>query len=67
MPFNLKTPIGLLFTVYGILLVGRGCLGEAAGGTHSMGLNIDLLWGAVLLVFGSSLLLSTYLLRRRHD
>jgi hypothetical protein len=66
-PFNLKTPIGLLFSVYGILLLGRGLLGEPSGWVRSLGLNINLVWGGVLLTFGLGLLLVTYLLRRRHD
>jgi hypothetical protein len=67
MPFNLKTPIGLLFAAYGILLLGRGCLGGPVGGVRSLGLNINVIWGGVLLLFGLALLLVTYLLKRRDD
>jgi hypothetical protein len=63
-PFDVRTPIGLLFTLYGALLAGRGALSGAAGLVRSLGLNVNLIWGTVLLSFGVGLLLATRLVKR---
>jgi hypothetical protein len=51
---DLRWPIGLMFTLIGALLV---IYGAATGSNtemyqHSLGKNINLWWGVVLLVFG---------------
>lgn len=57
MGLDIRTPIGLMFSIFGVLLVGYGLM---TGGSdiyqRSLGLNINLEWGAVLLVFGSVML-----------
>ena len=58
MPFRLTTPIGLLFTVYGVLLSVRGMLPSASSGARDLGLNVNLIWGSVLLLFGLAVLIS---------
>jgi len=63
-PFDLRIPIGCLFTLYGALLVFRGARPAAEHAVNSLGLNINLIWGAVLLTFGLGLLIVTRLLRR---
>jgi len=50
MRFDLRIAIGGLFTVYGVLLALYGLLGDQAQYSRSLGLNVNLLWGAVLLV-----------------
>ncbi len=63
MGFDLRTPIGLLFTILGALLLGYGLL--TAGSdmyARSLGTNVNLGWGAVLLVFGLGML---WLARRK--
>ena len=65
MAFDLRTPIGWLFTVYGVLLVARGALPVAGHPLLSLGLNINLVWGAVLLVFGLGLLIAVRLKKHR--
>ncbi len=54
MNFDLRLPIGLMFTVYGALLTvfGTATSGKEMYAQHSLGLNINLIWGVVLLVFG---------------
>jgi len=52
MNFDLRLPIGALFTVYGALLILYGLLGDQAQYARSLGLNVNLIWGLVLLVFG---------------
>lgn len=54
MGLDIRLPIGLMFTVVGLLLV---IYGLATGGDvelyrRSQGININLWWGLVLLVFG---------------
>jgi len=56
MKFDLRIPIGLLFTVYGVLLALYGVFGDKAQYTRSLGINVNLGWGLVLLVFGLCLL-----------
>ena len=50
MDFDLRLPIGLLLTLVGVLVAGFGLLAPAA--STSLGVNVDLAWGAVLLVTG---------------
>lgn len=53
MNFDLRLPIGILFTIYGVILIGYGFISDKAIYTeHSLGININLVWGAVLLAFG---------------
>jgi hypothetical protein len=44
---DIRLPIGLLFTVLGILLVIEGLIG---------GFGADLAWGAVMIAFGIAML-----------
>ena len=59
MGLDIRWPIGLMFTLIGVLLTGYG----AANTTGSVvkvdgqGVNINLIWGVVLLVFGILMLL----------
>jgi len=56
MHFNLKTPIGLLFSLYGALLVLYGGLGDQVQYARSLGINVNVGWGAGLLLFGVAML-----------
>ena len=57
MGLDIRTPIGLMFGTFGLLLTGYGL---ATGGSElyqrSLGHNINLEWGVVLLVFGGVML-----------
>ena len=44
-----------MFTLIGILLTGYGAVN--AGVSRSLGININLIWGVVLLAFGAFMLL----------
>ncbi len=56
MNFDLRLPLGLIFTIFGLLLTGYGLMSDAAIYQKSLGLNVNLGWGAVLLVFGVAML-----------
>ena len=46
-----------MFSVYGVLLVGMGLLGKKEIYERSLGININLGWGLVMLIFGVVMLL----------
>jgi hypothetical protein len=56
MNLDLRLPIGLLFTIYGALLVVFGLTSDNAIYARSLGINVNLWWGLVLLVFGITML-----------
>jgi hypothetical protein len=58
MNFDLRLPIGALFTLYGALLVLYGAFSDPAQYERSLGLNVNLIWGLVLLVFGLGMLIA---------
>ena len=54
MGLDIRWPIGLMFTLLGVLLAGFGLANQSASLSHAGGIdiNINLRWGVVLLVFG---------------
>jgi hypothetical protein len=54
MKFDLRFPIGILFSLYGALLAIFGVATHSNAGLYqsSLGINVNLWWGLVLLVFG---------------
>ena len=52
MGLDIRLPIGMMFTVIGTLLTGYGLVADKAIFSKSLGINVDLLWGGALLVFG---------------
>jgi hypothetical protein len=52
MGLDIRLPIGLMFTIFGLLLVGFGLFSDKSIYDRSLGININLSWGVVLLVFG---------------
>ena len=59
MGLDIRWPIGLMFTLIGALLAVFGLAKSAASTVQVAGtaININLIWGAVLLVFGVLMLL----------
>jgi hypothetical protein len=55
MGLDIRWPIGLMFTLIGVLLVAFGV--TKADQSMVLGNNINLIWGIVLLVFGALMLL----------
>ena len=55
MGLDIRWPIGLMFSLIGVLLVIEGfATGPSA---KALNINIDLVWGVVLVVFGILMLL----------
>ena len=52
MGLDIRLPIGLMFTLFGLLLVVYGAVSDKSLYQRSLGFNVNLGWGAVLLVFG---------------
>lgn len=55
MGLDIRWPIGLMFTLIGVLLVITGA--ATGADARSLNININLWWGVVLLVFGVLMLL----------
>jgi hypothetical protein len=62
MGLDIRLPIGLLFTIVGLLLAGFGLVSDTAIYQRSLGINVNLWWGLVMLAFGVGMLV----LGRRH-
>jgi multisubunit Na+/H+ antiporter MnhG subunit len=52
MQFDIRLPIGLMFSVFGLILTIFGLVSDKAIYEKSLGLNVNLTWGLVLLAFG---------------
>jgi hypothetical protein len=66
MGFDIRMPIGMLFTLFGILLIGYGAFtrGSAMYAEHSLGVNMNVWWGGVLLAFGLAMIGLTRMRRK---
>ena len=49
--FDLRRPLGWLFSTLGILLVIAGLRATPAADARSLGININLIWGVVMIAF----------------
>lgn len=62
MRLDIRLPIGLMFSLFGLMLLGYGAMTHGAEVyQRSLGHNLNLTWGAVLLGFGGVML---WLVRR---
>ena len=52
MNFDLRLPLGLLFSIFGLVLSIFGAISDKALYDRSLGINVNLDWGLVLLAFG---------------
>jgi hypothetical protein len=57
MKLDLRLPIGLMFSIIGALIAVFGVVSDPAIYRRSLGINVNLLWGLVLLAFGLVMLL----------
>lgn len=58
MGLDIRWPIGLMFTLIGAILVIFGLItnSDQEMYKHSLGMNVNLYWGLLLLVFGGWML-----------
>jgi hypothetical protein len=64
MGLDIRMPIGVIFSVYGLILIIFGAVADPAIFQSSLGVNIDLWWGVAMLVFG--LVMGALALRASH-
>jgi hypothetical protein len=58
MQLDVRIPMGLLFLLLGIILVVYGITSDPAiYAQHSLGQNVNLVWGSIFAVFGAAMLL----------
>lgn len=57
MGLDIRLPIGGLFTLLGLLLAGYGLTSNPDLYQHSLGINVNLRWGLVMLAFGIVMIL----------
>jgi hypothetical protein len=57
MGLDIRTPIGVMFSLLGaVLTVYGGIISDKAIYAKSLGINVNLWWGLVMLVFGIAML-----------
>ena len=57
MGLDVRVPVGVMFGIMGVLLAGYGVLGDQTIYAKSLGININTIWGSVLIVFAAALLI----------
>ena len=67
MGFDIRMPIGMRFSLFGILLIGYGAAtqGSAMYAEHSLGVNVNVWWGGALLAFGLAMIGLTRMRRKK--
>jgi len=55
MGLDIRWPIGIMFTLISVLLIIEGLI--TGPSTKALGMNINLWWGFILLVFGGLMLM----------
>jgi hypothetical protein len=63
---DIRLPMGMMFTILGVILTGYGSVGwQSKELTKSLGINVNFWWGFVILAFGVSMLSLYWLAARR--
>ena len=57
---DIRWPIGLMFSLVGALMFIYGLASDTEMYQRSLGINVNLWWGLVLLVFGGFMLLMAW-------
>jgi hypothetical protein len=65
MHLDIRIPIGLMFAIFGLILIVFGWFSDPSIYELSLGINVNLGWGCVLLVFGVFMLTLAWLARKR--
>ena len=56
MELDIRLPIGMMFVIFGAVLTTYGMVSDPAIYQRSLGINMNLNWGAVMLITGAVLL-----------
>jgi hypothetical protein len=64
-PVDLRIPVGTLFTAIGVVLAGYGLAAPHQTGSVQLGVNVNLLWGVLMLLFGAVFVVTGILANRR--
>jgi protein-S-isoprenylcysteine O-methyltransferase Ste14 len=65
MSLDIRTPIGLMFGIIGLILVVFGFFSDPKIYERSLGINVNLGWGCVLLAFAAFMLILAW--RAKHQ
>jgi hypothetical protein len=62
MGLDIRWPIGLMFSLVGILMTVYGLITGSGSEVYqrSLGINVNLYWGLVLVVFGGTMLVMAW-------
>jgi hypothetical protein len=52
MKLDIRYPIGLMFAIFGAIIAVFGLVSDTRIYDRSLGININLIWGLVMLLFG---------------
>lgn len=64
---DIRVPMGLMFSIFGVILVVFGLVSDRAIYARSLGINLNLYWGLLLLAFGGIMLLLGLRRQRRME
>jgi protein-S-isoprenylcysteine O-methyltransferase Ste14 len=67
MHLDIRLPIGLMFAVVGVILTLFGLVSDHAMYKRSLGINVNLWWGLVLVVFGGFMLFMAWRAQARSE
>jgi len=67
MGIDVRFPIGGMFSIIGAILAVYGFVSNPAMHEKSLGINVNLWWGLVLLLFGAGMLVFAYRAYRRTE
>jgi hypothetical protein len=56
MKLDVRIPIGGMFALDGLVLAAHGLFADQSDAIRKAGMNITLVWGVVLLLFGGTML-----------
>ena len=62
---DLKLPIGWLLSAYGVLLTVYGLLTKKEMYAISLGVNLNLAWGILMIAIGGAFLLAAFFKRKK--
>jgi hypothetical protein len=60
MNFDLRYPVGFMFTLFGLMLTAVGLFGGADLTKPSLGINMNLWWGLLMTLFGLVMLVLAF-------